>query len=136
MEISIMAKDWSKRRYKPRPVNENAKAEFVFKFPNTPSPWGQSKEFDTLIKHGQSDSPGLDRTFLGVRVERCTRGVCIQLLVGEDALREDVILVARTLHPDEGDWVWDERAIIEHVDGGWLVTLQHSGAIMPVEKRR
>ena len=120
-----VTKDWSKRDYKSREVNENAEAEFALKFPNTKSPWGQSEELDTLIKHGQSDSPGLDRTFLGVRVERCTNGVSIQMLAGEDTAKDTVVLVARTLHPRAGDWVWDDRAEVEHVDGGWLVTLKH-----------
>lgn len=133
--MEVMTKDWSKREYRPREVNENAEAEFALEFPDTPNPWGQSKELDALIKHGQSDSPGLDRTFLGVRVERCTRDVCIQLLADEDASIETVVLVARTLHPAaversgrtcKNAWVWDERTIIEHVEGGWLVTLQHA----------
>ena len=122
-----MTKDWSKREYRPRVVNEHAEMEFTAEFPNTPNPWGQSKELDDLIKHGQSNSPGLDRTFLGVRVERCQRGVFIQMLAGEESSRETVILVARTLHPCEGDWTWDERAIVEHVKGGWLVTLYNKG---------
>ena len=123
----LMAKDWSKRDYKPRVVNPSAREEFAEEFPGTPSPWGQSVELDKLIYHGQSDSPGLDRTFLGVRVERCQRGVFIQMLASEESSRETVVLVARTLHPYEGDWGWDERAIIKHVDGGWLVTLKHLG---------
>ena len=122
-----MTKNWGKRKYKPRVVNENAEMEFALEFPNTNSPWGQSEELDALIEHGQSDSPGLDRTFLGVRVERCTKGVCIQMLAGEDTSRQTVELVARTLHPCEGDWVWDERAIVGHVEGGWLVTLYNRG---------
>ena len=122
---SLMTKDWSRREYKSRAVNENAEAEFVFRFPDTPNPWGQSAYLDRLIRRGQSDSPGIDRTFLGVRVERCTKGVCIQLLAPEDASTEIVVLVARTLHP-AGDWVWDERAVVEHVEGGWLITLWSS----------
>ena len=122
--MEVMSKDWSKREYRPRVVNECAEMEFALEFPQTRNPWGQSDELDALIKHGQSDSPGLDRTFLGVRIERCTWGVCIQMLAGEDTSRETVLRVARTLHPHEGDWVWDERATMEHVEGGWLVTLQ------------
>ena len=118
-----MTKNWGEREYKPRAVNEHAEMEFAVEFPNTNNPWRQSEELDALIKHSQSDSPGLDRTFLGVRVERCQRGVFIQMLAGEDTTRDTVILVARTLHPNEGDWVWDERAIIEHVNDGWLVIL-------------
>ena len=119
-------KDWSKREYTPRVVNENAEAEFALEFPDTPSPWGQSEKLDALIKHGQSDSPGLDRTFLEVRVERCQVGKFIQMLAGENVTRDTVVLVARTLHPREGDWVWDDRATIKHVEGGWLITLQTS----------
>ncbi len=125
-----VAKDWSKREYKPRVVNENAEMEFAIEFPKTPNPWGQSEELDDLIKHGQSDSPGIDRTFLGVRVERCTRGLCIQMLAPEDASTEVVELVANTLHPSYvGKWVWDKYAVIEHVEGGWLVTLRYSSIL-------
>ena len=124
MEVEEV-KDWSKREYKPRVVNEHAEMEFAIEFPNTRNPWGQNKELDALIKQSQSDSPGLDRTFLGVRVERCTVDTCIQMLANENASRDTVVLVARTLHPDAGNWVWDERAVIEHVKGGWLVTLLH-----------
>ncbi len=116
-------KDWSKRGYKPRVVNEHAETEFALRFPETSNPWGQSEELDALIARSQSDSPGLDRTFLGVRVERCTTGVCIQLLAPEDASTETVELVARTLHPNF-NWGWDERAVVEHVEGGWLITLR------------
>ncbi len=122
MDVAV-AKDWSKREYRPRVVNENAEAEFALRFPKTQNPWGQSTELDALIAHGQSDSPGLDRTFLGVRVERCTQGECIQLFAPEDTSTETVELVARTLHPDF-NWGWDERAVIEHVEGGWLITLR------------
>ena len=118
-----MTKNWGRRNYKPRVANPNARAEFAVEFPEAPDPWGQSPELDALIAHGQTDSPSLDRTFLGVRVERCTQGVCIQLLAPEDATSETVELVARTLHP-EHNWGWDERSRIEHVEDGWLVTLR------------
>ena len=118
-----MAKDWSYRTYRPRVVNLNAEAEFAVEFPKAKNPWGQSDELDKLIARAQSDSPWVDRSFLGVRVERCTKGVSIQLLADEDASTEIVELVARTLHPGS-NWVWDERAVIEHIDGGWLITLR------------
>ncbi len=120
--MGLMAKDWTKRDYQQRtPSTEEA---FLLEFPKAHSPWGQGQ--DALITQAQQGSPGLDRTFLGVRVERCTPGVCIELLSGEDVTAETVELVANTLHPTH-TWVWDERSIIEHVEGGWLVTLWRKG---------
>ena len=124
MEVEV--KDWSKRAYRSRVVNEDAEAEFAVRFPKTKNPWGQSDTLDALIAQAQSGSPWLERSFLGVRVERCTKGVSIQLLTDEDTSTETVELVARTLHPGY-NWTWDERAIIEHVEGGWLVTLRVGG---------
>lgn len=105
-----------------RVVNTRARTEFYVEFPNTPSPWGISPEMDELIWRARTDAAAVDRTFLEVTKVRYTEGVSIQLLAGEDAETAIVELVARTLHPDE-DWVFDERALIEHVNGGWLITL-------------
>ena len=108
----MMPKDWSKREYAPRVVNMNAEAEFAAEFPEQENPWGQEKELDKLIAQAQQDSPGLDRTFLGVRVERCTKGKAVQMLVPGDVSKNDVELVARTLNPDT-EWAWNERATSE-----------------------